>query len=574
MDKKIIFFICAMSVFCSFSVFAVTPSDQKGPGRPSEGASASKNIHPEEPRPVLTIMPREVDLGFIKPGSTAFGEFKLSDITPGPMECAASCPDGWEVTSGKALPMKVSREPVSLRVELMIAEALEKARAGKSAAPAYAARLKMEATGKELFCQKSLKAGQYRKAIALTVAGGQRAIFIDFRIQPAQGIPSISLNPQRLDLGSQPPGKILSRKIELTNRSREKLQWSIVGPQETGKTPLSAEPKQERYFSFRQEELPEPGKYLIPEHLKDTMELVGKWTERNGYPLNSGGAGALKFRFQGTGISVYLQSHTPEGNCAVYLDEAPLILPDELTGEWEKKEILIAEGLADGPHTLNLVIKKGALEMEGVKVFGREIQRGPKGWITVFPNSGTTLSEIDYLNVKVDTTSLTPGVYGDDIVFQTNAGEEAAELYVSIVPDAGHKVLDVYLYSSDYDYLYTSDPQAEARRLYQNRFVKEGIAFRLFAPQTPGTTAFHRWYNPAIKDHFYSYDRTGGRKRLDGYIYEGNIGNIATSRMTNTRELYRWHNPTTGRHYYSTQPKVPPALKRGYRFDGIAGYVR
>ena len=34
-------------------------------------------------------------------------------------------------------------------------------------------------------------------------------------------------------------------------------------------------------------------------------------------------------------------------------------------------------------------------------------------------------------------------------------------------------------------------------------------------------------------------------KRLDGYIYEGNIGNIATSRMTNTRELYRWHNPTT-----------------------------
>ena len=111
-----------------------------------------------------------------------------------------------------------------------------------------------------------------------------------------------------------------------------------------------------------------------------------------------------------------------------------MILPDELTGEWEKKEILIAEGLADGPHTLNLVIKKGALEMEGVKVFGREIQRGPKGWITVFPNSGTTLSEIDYLNVKVDTTSLTPGVYGDDIVFQTNAGEEAAELYVSTFP--------------------------------------------------------------------------------------------------------------------------------------------
>jgi len=573
MDKKIIFFIGAMFIFCSFPALAVTPSDQKGPGRSSEGGVASRMIYPQQPRPVLTIMSREIDLGFIKPGSTAFGEFKLSDLTTGSLECAASCPDGWEVISGKVLPVKVSREPVSLRVELMIAEPLEKARTGKSTNPAYAARMRMEASGKELICQKILKAGRHRKAIALTFAGDPMNIFVDFRIQPDQASPSISLNPQRLDLGFQPSGKILSKKIELTNKGREKLQWSIVDSREDGKILPPAEPKQERYFSFRQEEPPEPGKYLIPEHLKDAMELTGKWAERNGYPLMKSGVGSLKYRLQGTGISIFLKSHTPEGICSVYLDETLVNLPEEMSGEWEKKEILIAEGLTDGPHTLNLVIRGGALELEGVKVFGREIQRGPKGWITVFPNSGTTLSEIDYLNVKVDTTSLTPGVYGGDILFQTNAGEEAAEVYVNIVPDAAHKVLDVYLYSSDSDYLYTSDPQTEARRLYQNRFVKEGIAFRLFAPQTPGTTPFHRWYNPSIRDHFYSYDRTGGRKRLDGYIYEGNIGNIATSRMTNTRELYRWFNPTTGRHYYSTQPKVPPALKK-YRFDGIAGYVR
>ena len=573
MDKKIIFFVGAMFIFCSFPALAVAPSDQKVPGRPSEGGVSSRMIHPEEQRPVLTIMPREIDLGLIKPGSTALGEFKLSDLTTGSMECAASCPDGWEVISRKALPVNVSHEPVSLRVELTIAELLEKARAGKSAPPAYAAKMKMQADGKELICQKSLKAGQHRKAIALTFAGGPMNIFVDFRIQPDQTSPSISLNPQRLDLGSQPPGKILSKKIELTNKGRERLQWSIIDSREAGKSLPPAEPKQERYFSFLQEELPEPGKYLIPERLKDAMELTGKWAEKNGYPLMKSGAGSLKYRFQGTGISIFLKSHTPEGNCSVYLDETLVTLPEEMFGEWEKKEILIAEGLTDGPHTLNLVIRGGALEVEGVKVFGREIQRGPKGWITVFPNSGTTLSEIDYLNVKVDTTSLTPGGYGDDILFQTNAGEEAAEVYVSIIPDAAHKVLDVYLYSSDSDYLYTSDPQAEARRLYQNRFVKEGIAFRLFAPQTPGTTPFHRWYNPSIRDHFYSYDRTGGRKRLDGYIYEGSIGNIATSRMTNTRELYRWFNPATGRHYYSTQPKVPPALKK-YRFDGIAGYVR
>ena len=333
MDKKIIFFIGAMFIFCSFSALAVTPSDQKGPGRPSEGGVASRMIHPQQPRPVLTIMPREVDLGFIKPGSTAFGEFKLSDITPGTMECAASCPDGWEITSGKALPVKVSHEPVSLRVELMIAEPLEKARTGKSAHPAYAARMRMQSEGNELICQKSLKAGQHRKAIALTFAGGPMNIFVDFRIQPDQASPSISLNPQRLDLGSQPPGKILSKKIELTNKGREKLQWSIIDSRDAGKSLHPAEPKQERYFSFCQEELPEPGKYLIPEHLKDAMELIGKWTEKNGYPLSSGGAGSIKYRFQGTGISIFLKSHTPEGDCSVYLDETLVDLPEEMSGE-------------------------------------------------------------------------------------------------------------------------------------------------------------------------------------------------------------------------------------------------
>ncbi|MDD3249432.1 MAG: hypothetical protein PHF23_03545 [Smithellaceae bacterium] len=574
MAKKIIVFIFAMLIFYSLPAFAATPADQKGTHTPSEGAAALKPMHPEERYPVLAIIPGEVDLGLIKPGSTAFREFKLSGISPGTLECAAACPDNWEVLSGQALPMTLSREPVSLRVELMIDEDFEKSYGVESTDSAFAARMKMEVAGKDLICRKSLKAGQYRKALPLTFAGGSRFVFIDFRIQPAQIMPLISFFPQRLDFGSQPPGKILSQKIELTNKGREKLHWSVVVPFGAGKSEAPGEAKQERYFSFRQEELPEPGKYLIPEHLKDSTELIGRWTEKNGYPLSSGGAGAMKFRFQGTGVSVFLESHAPEGNCAVYLDEVPLILPDELSGQWEKKEILVAEGLADGPHTLKLVVKRGVLELEGVKVFGREIQRGPKGWIAVFPNSGTTLSEIDYLNVRVDTTSLVPGVYGEDILFQTNTGEEAAEVYIGIVPDAGHKGMDVYLYSRGADYLYTSDPQAEARLLDQNRYIKEGIAFRLFAPQTPGTIPFHRWHNPVIRDHFYSHDRSGGNKRLDGYIYEGNIGNIATSRMTNTRELYRWHNPTTGRHYYSTQPKLLPALKRGYRFDGIAGYVR
>jgi len=104
--------------------------------------------------------------------------------------------------------------------------------------------------------------------------------------------------------------------------------------------------------------------------------------------------------------------------------------------------------------------------------------------------------------------------------------------------------------------------------------VKEGIAFRLFKPDTPGTACFYRWYNPQKQSHFYHYNSVGGGKDLRGYIYEGAIGNIATSRLTNTRELYRWYNLKTGHYFYSTDIQGGKISKKIYRFDGIAGYVK
>lgn len=575
MFKKFIFFISMFMIvsFLSFNAQALPGSNYKTNRINSSIIANATNINKEEQRPVLTVTPREIDLGYINPGETALGEFSLKNISPGIMEWSASCPDDWESVAGKVLRGTASSEPANLRLEVTVAANNESASGDKSRIPSYRTSIKLDTADKEVICHKDLKAGIYRKAIKLTSTGGQRTIFMDFRIHAMQEIPSISLNPQRLDLGVQLPGKIISKRIALTNKGREMLRWSVF-PSQAKSTEFIKELQKERYLSFHNDEPTESGKYVIPEHLKESMELIGKWTEKNGYPLSRGAASAIKFRFNGTGISVFLQSHTEEGNCSIYLDETMLNLPDVLSGEWEKKELLIAEGLIDSPHTVTIVIREGSLELEGVKVFGKEIMRGPKGWITVFPNSGTTMSETDYINIKVDTSYLKPGYYGDQIVFKSNVGEEKAEVFVDVISDAGNKVIDVYLYSKDLDYLLTVDPQAEARRLIQNGYAKEGIAFRLFAPQTPGTTSFYRWYNPLIKDHYYHYDRTGGGKRLDGYVYEGIIGNIATSRMTNTRELYRWVNPSTGRHYYSTNPKSATGMRRGYRFDGIAGYVR
>ena len=575
MFKKFIYFISMFMVvsFCSINAYTQPGSTHKINKQPSSKMVNSTNNNQEEQRPVLTITPREIDLGAIKPGEIAFGEYSLKNIAPGELKWSISCPDDWESVADKTLKGTASNEPTYLRLELAITESNGNVSGEKARIANYRTSMKMEAAGKELICQKNLKAGNYRKGIIMTSTGGQRTIFLDFRIHALQEIPSISLNPQRLDLGVQLPGKIMSKRIELTNRGREMLKWSVV-PSEAKPNELMQELQKERYFSFQNEEPLEPGKYVAPEHLKDAMELMGKWTAKNGYPISKGAASTIKFRFNGTGLSIFLQSHTEDGSCSIYLDEVMLNLPDVLSGEWEKKELLIAEGLTNGPHTVTIVIKEGSLELEGVKVFGKEIARGPKGWITVYPVSGTTMSETDYINVKVDTSYFVPGYYGDQIFFKSNVGEAIAEVFVDVLPDSGSKVIDVYLYSKDHDYLLTMDPQAESRRLTQNGYVKEGIAFRLFAPQTPGTMSFNRWYNPLLKDHFYHYDRTGGGKKLDGYVYEGIIGNIATSRMTNTRELYRWFNPSTKRHYYSTSPKGATGTRRGYRFEGIAGYVR
>src|SRR3972149_2190903 len=88
--------------------------------------------------------------------------------------------------------------------------------------------------------------------------------------------------------------------------------------------------------------------------------------------------------------------------------------------------------------------------------------------------------------------------------------------------------------------MYTANPQADLSKLQNLGYRKEGIAFHLFASGTPGTTEFYRWHNSANDDHYYSYDLHGGGKSLKGYVFEGSIGNIGTSRLTNTRELCKW----------------------------------
>jgi hypothetical protein len=375
-------------------------------------------------------------------------------------------------------------------------------------------------------------------------------------------------------MGSVQQGKTVAKKIRLTNKGKESLKWSVASQKQKRSDVQIVVPRQGKYISFVNEEIRGSGTYIPPVHLKESMDVIGKWAENDGYPSSSASTNSIKFHFNGTGVILYFTTYPDAGNLTVYLDEKLVIEHDWFADQKEKGDLLIAEGLPAGPHAVTLVNKYGRLNIEGVKILGKDVMTGPAGWITIFPYSGSTKLETEYINVSLNALQLTPGFYSDNIVFDSNGGEGIVEVFVEVVPDKLTKFIDVFRYSKGLDYLFTANPQAETKRLSQNSYIKEGIAFRLFVPDTPGTTSFYRWYNPQRMDHFYHYDPKGGGKQILGYIMEGSIGNIATSRMTNTRELYRWFNSATGHYFYTTDPKGEKAAKKGYKFDGIAGYIR
>ena len=522
---------------------------------------------------VLAITPREVDVGTISPGEVVTGVFTFKNMGSGVLYWSTTGPEGWRKLENQKLSSIQEDDTDSLRFEIRLPIDGEQLKSYRSKTALYNTEIQLEVGREKLICQKDLHIGIHKEAIKITSTGGSRTIYVTFKIVTTQESPMINFNPARLDMGYVIPGKTVSKKIMLTNKGKERLVWAVVArkPRRNENTSIF---KKERYISFLNEEVRESGDYSVPGHLRDSVELYGKWTENDGYPFSVGGGNSIKYRFNGTGISLNLANQSEEGSLAIYLDENMLNSHNWSASKKEKGELVLAEGLADGPHVLIVVNKDGNLKIEGVKISGKDVIRGPSGWMTVLPDSGTTTSQTNYLNVTLNTGQLAPGYYGDSVVFKTNGGDEIVDVYVEVIPDNVSRVIDIYRYSRGLDYLFTADPQMETKRLNQNDYVKEGIAFRLFAPETPGTRSFYRWYNPQKKDHFYHYDSRGGGKNLQGYVFEGAIGNIATSKMTNTRELYRWVNTSTGNHFYSTDPKGEKIVKKRYRFEGIAGYVK
>ncbi|MEW6333112.1 MAG: hypothetical protein AB1558_02495 [Thermodesulfobacteriota bacterium] len=550
--------LMSQSLFDPTSLFA-----QGGRGMPIGGVSSADLL------PVLTVMPREVDFGAIGPGEEAKSVVYLRNVGSGTLEWSTEGPAGWVKLDDQRLSGVVGESPEPVRVQLLFQERNE---SGKSSDCTLV--LSLEGGGRKATFQRVVPMGALREQVRIQSQGGTRTLFLNVRPSEHSATSLLSVEPLHMDFGKVRPGEQATRRIMIRNRGKEPLKWRAVS---SGKRrPSMAEQfPRGRYISFQNAATAGSEGFSAAAPFKDTLEFSGTWGLEGGYPATQSGEYAtLRYRFTGTGIRLYIQ-RTPEGDpLLIYLNDQFVTLVDGYSERQARLEVDITENQPDGPHVLGLVSEGGRMVIEGVRIYGKPLLKGPPGWINIFPDSGMTTRETDYVNIVLNAPKEAPGGYAELVHVGSNGGDAVVEVYMDVVADTQPRVLDVHRYLAGSNYLYTTNPQAEASRLQIQGYRSLGIAFRLFAPGTPGTTEFLRWFNPVKGDHFYSSDPAGGGKPLAGYILEGSIGNIATFRLAGTRELYRWYHPASGRHFYTTDQNGEGLGKKGYRFDGIAGFVR
>jgi hypothetical protein len=381
--------------------------------------------------------------------------------------------------------------------------------------------------------------------------------------------PQMEIQPRRLDFGALSPGQSATMRVEITNAGKGVLRWrSQTLPRRGFPAPTT------RYIALANKESRHTGVYRIKPPYQEVLELSGRWSEQDGLPVIVP-RGGLRLQFMGTGIILHYVRDVGAGRYTVYVDEI-FITDIETQGEArERTQILLADLLPYGLHVLTLVGKEGQGILEGFEILGvSDMKRPGSGSLTVLPSSGLTTREIDYVSIEVSTQRLETGLYGDTLVFASNGGDAAVPVSFEVTAEETSKILDVFRYATGNDSFLTSNPQADMEAIRLRRYTKEGIAFRLFPPGTPGTVEFYRWYNPVRKCHYYAYNRNDAQRIDRDYLPEGSIGNIATTRLRKTKELYRWLNPASRYYFYTTDSRGGGAEKKGYRFDGIAGYVR
>lgn len=545
---------------------AKVPEAKTGAGE--DPAAAEKGR--EAARPLLKVTPRGIDFGDVGPGTAKESHFKLEFSGADFVDWALEGLTDWEVSKNEKLEGMVDRRGATVKVQMKGARGGGDTVSGDG--QACPVQIIFESEGETLSYQKALTPGYYGEKIRFITRAGVEAVSIMFRVVPKITGPMFAIDPPAIDFGVVEAGQSLTKRIRVTNKGSGTLRWN-AGTMPASRIRGSATLSRGATWPLLNEEVRRKGTYAPPAHLRDQLELTGSWLEENGYPRAEGSSEAvLRYRFTGTAVDVICREGPGMGDIRVSVDDRRITEWSTASPDAGRREIRVADGLSEAPHSLTLQAVGGPVVIEGFRVHSRSVRAGPSGWLKVSPDVGTTTREIDYVTIRVQTAGMAPGVYSDSVVFRSDDDKAVVDVTLTVLQESTAKVIPIYRYLKGSDQLLTGNPGSEDVVLMKG-YRQEGLAFRLFTPGTPGTTEFYRWFNAERKSHYYAPERD--RKPIPaGYVRERPIGNIAIVRLSGSRELYRWYNAKTGFYYFTTDSSGEGVSKKGYRFDGIAGYVK
>lgn len=204
----------------------------------------------------------------------------------------------------------------------------------------------------------------------------------------------------------------------------------------------------------------------------------------------------------------------------------------------------------------------------------RASSSGEGNLIRLSPARGSTSTARDFVNVMINPAGQEAGLYSENIIFYSNGGEEVVRLSFEVGKAPTSSFIPVYAYSNGETLALLSE-KITGREEVVHGYRRQGVAFTLFSAGTPGTAEFYVWHNPDRTSWFYTTDRMGDGLEDIGYVFNGSMGNIALVPLPHTSELYRFYNPEARLYLYRTSLRETDRQRRkGYRYDGIAGYVR
>jgi hypothetical protein len=539
-----------------------------------ESASAAIEVTPVDPRARLRVAPHLVDLGTIGPGETTTGRFDLRRSGSDAVAWKLDLADEWEAGYGQEPLNGVMTEATgTLKITLRLLD--ETPVETPDGSELFDLELVIEAgAGQSALYHRGLPAGSCRDRVVFHFDDQHRTLFLAYKVSTETSRPVLRLEPRVLNLGVLEPERTYMPRVSVRNEGKSMLSWSadVQGRRvyfHDMRLPGGV------FMSLYNEKAGDDQFYNPPEQAGNPVRITGWWRGRGGYPERFSRRDSLTYSFEGTGVAVGVFTSPDAGSFQVNLNGAYLAEIDCTGPADERREVMLAGNLGTGPQVLTLTAaREGPFRIEGFRVYGTAVKKAAGNWIRVSPARGTTRTSPDYVSLIINPAGLDAGLYRENILFDSDGGRGVVELFFEVKEARTTALMPVYLYRQGEDHLYLSEALTLSDEVLRG-YHREDRAFTLFSPGTPGTTELYAWHDPRRNTWFYTTDKERDSREATGHIFHGSIGNIALVPIRETRELYRFYNPETRRYLYTTTLSEESGQRRkGYRYDGIAGYVR